>query len=128
MSDTRALSTAIDGVRKRIEGRKLTKIIATIVVAAIVFLPILMFIEPPVNGRFASGTGALLITWLAVAGMSGHVVAGTLFACKSEELALIMEMANSIVAISKELNAGKVNSSDLKEEANNNTEGIEAEE
>jgi len=128
MINTQALSVAIDSVKKRIEGRNLARVIGTFVVAAIIFLPILTFIEPPVNGKFATGTGALLITWLAISGLSGHVVAGVLFACKSEELVLMLEMANSVIAISNELGAEKVENSDMKETANNFTEEIETDE
>ena len=125
MINTQALSAAIDSVKKRIEGRNLARIIGAFVVTAIIFLPLLMFIEPPVNGKFASGTGALLITWLAIAGLSGHVVAGALFACKSEELVLILEMASSIVAISNELGAEKVERGDMKEVTNHPAEETE---
>jgi hypothetical protein len=63
-----------------------------------------------------------------IAGLSGHVVAGSLFACKSEELVLMLEMANSVIAISNEPGTEKVENSDMKEEANNSAEEVETDE
>lgn len=56
-------------------------------------------------------------------------MAGALFACKSEELVVLMlEMANSVIAISNELGTEKVENSDMKEGANNSAEEVETDE
>ncbi len=121
--NTEVLGLAINDVRKRIEGRNVARLIAGFIVAAIIFAPVFMFIEPPVNGRFPTGTGALLVTWLGIAVLSGHAVAGALFACKTEELRLTLEMADAIMAISKALDTEKIETGNVEKKPANRDDG-----
>ncbi|MES0372001.1 MAG: hypothetical protein ABUK11_06940 [Mariprofundaceae bacterium] len=120
--NTETLNFAIGEVQKKIETRNKTKIIVTFILAALIFAPIVLIIEAPSGGRFASGTGALLILWLAISTVIGHTVSGILFACKTDELNLSLEMANAIVNISKKLGVDQEENCDEKQESESSSE------
>jgi len=99
---TEVFEYTVEKAKEELEKRPGRKNIAMISLALMLFFAPVFFFFSQENNVYQTAYAPLLVGWLMITVWIGHVVSSAMFISRSVELELSLEIANAILALTRE--------------------------